>query len=189
MEAIWEHPEFGPLKRNGAWWRTVVDAPAFDAFSYDTGYSNAGPPSGKYDVMIAADKASASPAPGSVLLAQRVLRRQAPLVTEIATALWEDFNGRGPDSGMWWHGGLDQFPNMLSHGLRVPTNPDDVRRLMRLHLILIRDDVPGVDGAVVELDFWAAFEQEHNIGVLTDGEKVLGAGYETEVTPYGFEYE
>jgi hypothetical protein len=30
---------------------------------------------------------------------------------------------------------------------------------------------------------------EHDVGVLTDGDKILGAGYAFEATPYGFQYE
>jgi hypothetical protein len=34
------------------------------------------------------------------------------------------------------------------------------------------------------LSFRAAFEQEHGVGVLTDGQTVLGFGYSGEATPF-----
>ena len=55
---------------------------------------------------------------------------------------------------------------------------------MYLSRITVRQDVPGCEGPVVELSFHAAFEVEHGVGVLTDGETILGLGYSADVTPF-----
>ena len=39
--------------------------------------------------------------------------------------------------------------------------------------------------AEIMAQFRAAFEDEHGVGVLTDGKKVLGLGYSADVTPFG----
>ena len=103
----------------------------------------------------------------------------------MTAALWDEFNGRGPDSGMWWHGDTEQWVEGLdSSGLPLPTKADDLLGLMALSSIVVRRKVDGYDKPVVELSFAAAFEEEHGVGVLTDGKKVLGTGYSTDVTPY-----
>jgi hypothetical protein len=55
---------------------------------------------------------------------------------------------------------------------------------MRLSSICVRPRVEGYDKPIVELRFAAAFEEEHGVGVLTDGGKILGTGYSVDVTPY-----
>jgi hypothetical protein len=37
------------------------------------------------------------------------------------------------------------------------------------------------------LSFHAAFEENHGVGVLTDGETIVGTGYGADVTPFGEE--
>jgi hypothetical protein len=42
----------------------------------------------------------------------------------------------------------------------------------------------GYEKPVVELSFHAAFEEEHGVGVLTDGNTILGTGYSVDVRPF-----
>ena len=181
----WRHPRLGQFKYDGMAWVGKVKAPAFDAFAYDTGYGNAGPPDCTYAVGFAADDAKETPSPAAVALAEKVLANAAALVAAVTKALWDDFNGRGPDSGMWWHGDLETVAEgMEDSDLPPPKKANDLLRLMRLFQISVRKGADGHDKPVVELCFWAAFEEEHNVGVLTDGKSVLGAGYHIDVSAY-----
>lgn len=49
---------------------------------------------------------------------------------------------------------------------------------------LLRKSVDGYDEPIVELSFSAPFEDEHGVGVMTDGQSVLGIGYSCDVTPF-----
>ena len=66
--------------------------------------------------------------------------------------------------------------------------PKDVLAALRLDQIGVMNEVDGCEGYVIHLCFWAKFEPEHGIGVLTDGHKVLGTGYMMEATPYGYRF-
>jgi hypothetical protein len=65
-----------------------------------------------------------------------------------------------------------------------PTAPDDLLAVMQVSAITVHKGVNGDDKPIVELSFRAAFEQEHGVGVLTDGQTVLGFGYSGEATPF-----
>jgi hypothetical protein len=183
MASTWDHPSLGHFQYDGVSWTTVIDMPAFKAFSYDTGYSNAPRSTGKHVLAFQADDATDLPSPAAIALASKILANQAKLVTKVTHALWEDFNGRGPGSPMWWHGDLAQVAEMMGAD-QPPTARDDLLALMQVSQIIVRKDVEGPVEPVVELCFHAEFDQEHGVGVLTDGETVLGMGYSGDVTPF-----
>jgi hypothetical protein len=181
MESTWDHPQLGRFKYDGMSWMRIVDVPAFKAFAYDTGFGNAGPSKGKHELAFEADDETDLPSPAAIALALKVLANQAELVATVSQALWDDFNGRGPNSGMWWHGDLEQVAQAM-HPKKPPTTPDDLLALMRVWRITVRKGVYGYDKPIVELSFDAAFEPEHGVGVLIDGQTVLGSGYSGEDT-------
>ena len=54
--------------------------------------------------------------------------------------------------------------------------------VMRLSQIAIRKQIHGYERPVVEMSFAAAFEEEHGVGILTDGKTILGTGYQSSVS-------
>jgi hypothetical protein len=56
--------------------------------------------------------------------------------------------------------------------------------VLRCGSINVRKKVFGYPKPVVELSFTAAFDDEHGMGALTDGTKILGLGYICDVTPF-----
>jgi len=111
-----------------------------------------------------------------VALAKRVLDNQGSLVKKVVEALWADFVGSGPDSGMYWHDNLDQVAEGMEDR-EAPESADELFELMRLNGITIKPAEDDSDTFVAELNFDAAFEEEHGVGVLTDGLEILGLGY------------
>jgi hypothetical protein len=184
MAGQWDHPTLGRFAFDGMAWVGTVSAPAFDVFSYDDGFGDERAPTGRYELAFGADDGTDVPSAGAVELAERVLADPAGLAARVAAALWEDFNGRRPKSGMWWHGGLDEVADSLED-VEVPTpkNAKGVMKVMRLSRISVRKGREGRP-PVVELCFSAAFEEEHGVGVLTDGGAVLGTGYQHDVRPF-----
>ena len=139
--------------------------------------------------MLDGEKNADAPPADAVELAVNLLDRQNDLVEVIANAFWEEFRGRGPDSGMWWYDSFNR-PDAATLFKHCPiASAEDELRWMRLQCMYVRNDVDGWSGWVAHLCFWAEFEEEHDVGVLTDGQKVVGTGYLTDVVPYGFEYE
>jgi len=191
MGSAWDHPQLGRFKHDadGGSWIGTVDIPAFKAFVYD-GITNPrykGPrrqSAGKHVLAFEADDETDVPSPKAIALASKMLVNQKKLVAMVVQALWDDFNGRGPNSGMWWHGDLRQVAEAMWADLPPPKVRDDLLRLMKLMGITIRKGVYRYDKPVVELSFAAPFEDEHGIGVLTDGRSILGTGYSADVTPF-----
>ena len=161
---------------DGSWFATVK-APDFDRFDYDTGYRHDRETRGQYTLSFEAEDRKDVPSPQAAELAARVLRTGG-LAAVVAAALWDDFNGRGPDSGMWWHDNLDE----VSEELEPIQSADDVYQVLRLFAIWVRKRGTAGGKPLVELCFWAAFEPEHNVGVLTDGARVLGTGYQGDAS-------
>ena len=186
MAATWEHPDLGRFVLDGEGWRGTVTAQGFDGFAFDAGYDT-GPPDGRYEFVFrrggdfGADADADAPSDAEVALARRVLADPARLAQAVAAALWDDFGGRGPGSGMWWRDDLAAVAEAAGEG-DPPAGPADVPGLLRLNAIVVRE---SGGRPVAELAFWPAFEEEHGVGVLTDGERVLGLGYSGDAKPFG----
>jgi hypothetical protein len=181
MNETWTHPHLGTFTYDSDEWVKLVDAPAFNAFTLDQHAD--GPPTGSFPLIFDCDGEEDLPTPADIELATAVLSNPSALVARIVNALWDDFNGRGPDSGMWWHGDLDQVTECMTEDrLPAPTRAPDLFPTMRFNRIAIRKQVDGHDKPLAELRFWAAFEEEHGVGILTDGHSVLGTGYSHGVT-------
>ncbi|HZK82983.1 MAG TPA: hypothetical protein VFC46_18005 [Humisphaera sp.] len=178
------------------YWETIVEATGFDAFRYDWGKketdSGYTPPNGRYKLQID-DYGGNADRPAAAALALKVLGNQSALVRAVTHAMWEDINGRGPHSGMWWHGDFDlpvgactgqrhswMVDVLAADGIAVQS-PDDLLRVMGFRAFLVRDNVRDYQAQLIELDFDAAFEMEHGVGLLTDGERILGTGYQVDV--------
>ena len=65
-----------------------------------------------------------------------------------------------------------------------PAGPDDVKRLLQVESIAVLDKYWGYPKPVIMITFHAAFEQEHDVSILTDGKSVLGTGYALEPALY-----
>ena len=177
MGATWDHPELGrfTFDDDAQAWSGTVDVPAFRAFAWDTGYSNAPRSQGRHELVFEADDEDDVPSPAMVALALEVLANQANLVPVVTQALWDDFNGHG-SPGMWWHGQLAQVVAAM-YADEPASGPADLLKELQVSDISVRKEVDGHDGPIVELNFHASFEEEHGVGILTDGRTVLGTGY------------
>jgi Domain of unknown function (DUF6985) len=178
----WKHPDLGLFTFDDWAWIATVDAPAFNTFAYDP---EGAQPTGKYQLAFEAEDEKDVPSPAAVELASKVLTNQAELVPKITDALWDEFSGRGPHSGMWWHNELAQVAEAMKwYDFPPLKRRDDVLTVMELSSIVVRKSVYDDERPVVELSFSAAFEDEHGVGVLTDGRSILGIGYSHDVTPF-----
>ena len=184
MATTWTHPQLGEFTFDGGWTK-VISMPAFKAFAYDTGLRNAPRSDGRHELEFEADDKADLPSPTALAVADAVLAHQADLVPKVVAALWDDFNGRGPSSGMWWRGDLDAVAAEMGEEDNPPGRADDLLNFLHLSCVRVRKWAEGHDAPVVELCFHAAFELEHNVGVLTDGHTILGIGHSGEVTPFG----
>jgi hypothetical protein len=201
MPATWKHPELGRFTFHHGCWTQTVNAPGFKAFDYDPGYGNDPIPSGKIPLRIEAKNERDKPSAELITVAIAVLADPPGIIELITSALWNDFAGEGPHSGMWWHGQIKE----LTEEMPSLKSPADLCDLLRLYSIRIRKPDPGRPEAFIvnpftkqkvkarprppvpaaaEFDFHAPFEEEHGVGILTDGKSVFGVGYSSDVGPY-----
>jgi hypothetical protein len=177
----WRHPDLGVFHFDDFGWVNAVPVPAFKAFNF--GAKRLKSPDTR-PLLITANSPDELPSPAAVEIAKRVVENQAQLAGKVADALWADFSGTGPNSGMYWHGDLDQVVNGLESG-EAPRSAKDLFKLLRLTQIRVhRANVTNDTGLYAELVFDAEFEEEHGVGILTDGSKILGIGYSGDMTPF-----
>jgi hypothetical protein len=180
MPATWKHPQLGEFRFEHGHWQKGVLIPAFDAFDYlDLGEK--APGGEEYSIAFDTEDDSELPSEAEIAVVLRILSNQASLVTAIANALWDDFNGKGPNSGMWWHGDLDQVAEQM-FAEQPLKSPEEVVAALKATQITIRTDLGNAP--LAEIDFQAPFEDEHGLSVLTDGSKVVGIGFIYDVMPF-----
>jgi hypothetical protein len=68
-----------------------------------------------------------------------------------------------------------------------PTCPDDLLPAMRFRGLTISESLYEFKKPIAELTFSAVFEEEHGVGILTDGNTILGTGYSGEALPYNMQ--
>jgi hypothetical protein len=178
-DPAWDHPDLGRFTYDGSAWTRFVDTPGFKSFRYG-GRSNV------CELSFEADDEGELPSRDAVAVARRVLANHEALATKVAAALWDDFTGKGPDSGMYWHGNLEALAEGMEfeETLKPPRKAADVPKLMQLTDITIPKRRRGQDKPLAELNFTAAYEDEHGVGILTDGKTIVGIGYSSDVTPF-----
>ena len=177
-EPTWDHPKLGRFEHDGVAWTRTVKTPGFKPFRYEGS-------STKCELGFETKDENEPPSREALAVSDRVLANQAALVAKVAEALWDDFTGKGPDSGMYWHGDLDSLADGMEfeESLKPPKKAADVPRLMQLTNITIQKS-RRAQKPLAELSFAAAFEEEHGVGILTDGRTILGIGYSSDVRPF-----
>src|SRR5688500_15822631 len=171
MPKAWKHPKLGEFAASDSGWSTTAKIPAFKKFSYDTGYSNARRSTGNVHVglsrFLAYAKVPNTPPDEMVALLDHVIVDPQALVDKVVAALWDDFNGRGPDSGVWWHGNMKAINDSFkSHRLPPPKTADDLLQALQVNLVMIFDEWWDHPAPVIYLSFHALFEEEHGVAIL-----------------------
>jgi len=168
--AIWKHPKLGEFSCQYGEVSGTVAMP---------GMFNNGKRSPKVALSIYVRKNDKEPAKEQVDLVLNVQKNAKALAKKICRALWEDFQGKGRKTGMWWHGNLAEVNRDLNRPIRREA---DLPGMLKLSSMMVNK---GADKKpVMVLNFHAPFEDEHGVGVLTDGKTVLGIGYASDVMPY-----
>jgi hypothetical protein len=178
----WSDAELGTFHFDDTGWLIRLPLPAFDAFNYGAKKKSKKKEPRQYPLTITANSEEELPKPGAIAMVRKLIANQATLATAAAEALWADFAGTGPDSGMYWHGDLDQVAEGLESG-KPPGGVKDLYKLMKLGAV--RVEKTGRSKAyTADLNFPARFEEEHGVGILTDGDAVIGIGYSDDVSPF-----
>lgn len=184
----WSHPDLGRLKFEDFWWTKTFTLPAFKAFKYGVGGRNVG--STRVPLRFEVADEDELPTKPAVTIAKRIIKNQQTLVPRLLKALLDDLQGKGPKSGMWWHGDVASIYQDLAEedgSLRKLKleSPESLGRLLGSPSVVVHKAVYDYDNKpLATICLEALFEMEHGVGILTDGSKIIGTGYETDVRPF-----
>jgi hypothetical protein len=195
LPTTWNHARLGEFEQDDIWWRREIALPSLNSFTYI--YE---PMRGcrwerqPFELILQCDAEDEQPTEEMASLAA-VLDNEPRLMPMVLEAIWSDLNGRGPDSGMWWHGDLPYayrggnfasavYDNLNEFELPVPACPFDLMKILLPKDLLIRLDLSPPETWIAELNFRAGFEVEHGLGVLTNGIEILGIGYSSDASRF-----
>lgn len=187
----WEHPTLGTFLYDYVGWSKEIELPAFSEYIYRRrgGQETRSTVKLSFTSEDLGDDRPEEPDKQAVGLADKVIANQELLNKRLLNAVWEDLNGRGPETGMWWHGDWRTIREMLVSGWKTTPPPLDSEADLNLHLghaaIFIEPSHQDYPKPCVRFSFQSAIDPEHGIGVLSDGVRILGVGYCYCVSLYG----
>jgi hypothetical protein len=182
MNRSWEHPTLGQFKRTIDW-EGFVNVSSLEAFKWDRGDDDHIPDRFPLS-FVTGDPPDDTPSVAAVELVLRFIAHQKEFVQAATQALWDDFTGVGPDTGMYWHGHLEEVTDEDGE-LPPPDGPESLLSWMYVDRIFVRNACTNDSGPLmIEVTFAARFEGEHGVGILTDGVRILGTGYALDVEPF-----
>jgi hypothetical protein len=181
MSTTWKHPQLGDFKYDSDedGWAGQIELPAMKIFNWE----DEEPSTGKYQLLFRNDDKKL-PSDGAVRIALAVLANQANLPQMVTGILWDQFNGRGAKSDMWWYGDMQQVTENFGYDeLPAPERPEDLAPVMNFLRVNIYEEKYDYKLPFADLNFTALFEEEHGLSILTDGKIILGTGYMHDATP------
>lgn len=177
----WRHPVLGEFTRDLGCWTGEIALPSFAKFDLPF-------PKGRYLLEIASGFDETPAPPGELVeVAEKLVASEAELVGVITLAIWRELTGEGPDSGMWWHGGIPAGEISQLMGPNTPEGPEDLVDWLELKGVecmhYMEDEKP-----IAEFGFSAPWEEEHGgMAVLVEDGAVNGFGYGCEaVMRFGY---
>ena len=189
MAEKWTHAGLGTFTFDDPDWITKVKLPSFKRFTYREFGRNCGRASLQLSFSPVEFDSKDLPSKPAITVALRIIRNQDSLAEKVEKSIWQDINGRGRGTGMWWHGGLPDFDQTFSEPFgsdlkRILQSRESVRCVIGEPRVCVVESVSGFERPCAKLSFSAAFDPEHGVGVLTDGNRILGIGYGYDVGPY-----
>ena len=163
----WTHSKLGEFEFVGDGWMCEFEHPKFSVLNG----------SRSVRLMFEVNDENDVPSEKNILIASNTLSNIETLLDEGVNVLFRDFHGQGPDSGMWWHDDIDYVQEILSDYSSSLTTADDLYTLLSTPSIVVQETGYGYDNPCAIIGFESPIEEEHGIGLLTDGQKILGTGY------------
>lgn len=176
--AAWNHPTFGEMTFETYAWSTEFQSEKFRQFTY-FGYEWQ---RAEYvsRIQFEAEDETDIPNDEIVEVGRKVAENHESLIEQALVILLEDFRGTSRESGMWWHGGMDQVVESVADDPKAPDRLETTQDLyhhLGLPSIFVQSSGYGYDAPCAIIGFEASFDPERGVGFLTDGEQILGVGY------------
>ncbi len=186
----WEHPTLGTFDYDFVGWSRELEIPSFAQYGYvrGGGYKLGQKVKLSFESEDRGDDRPIEPSNDAILLANKIISNQQSLNERVLNAVWEDLNGRGPDTGMWWHGDRHTIHEAIHSEWRSTPPPldakQDLYKLMGRACIYVKPNHQDYKRICSLIAFDSAIAPGHGIGVLCDGQRILGVGYSYCVSLY-----
>jgi|GEM_PF-4566619 len=186
--AKWSHPELGKFKDDDWYWVQSRKIPVLsEKFPMCRGKLD-------FNLEVSEDDADGEelppPSEAIIELALKVTNVLPALIERGLDSLWQDFHGTGASpSGMWWHNAVDEvFDSEL--GPAKPSDANGLYNLLKPNGIHIDAEIYKWKGSAARFTFESEIDDEHGVSFLTDGDRIIGLGYEMDPMPFeGFRIE
>lgn len=170
----WRHEQLGTFWFEDDNWVGYLQLKGFARFAYGDSET---------EICIAAvDEEEDEPSRDLVDLTIKTIENHQHLISTGIEALWHDFNGNGPESGMWWHGKLDHVRDKLQGKTLESSN--DLFDLLKGPSIHVLKHSYGYERPCSTIGFGSDIDDEHGIGLLSNGTEIIGLGYADDPSPF-----
>jgi len=182
----WEHPKLGKfIFEEYSGWKQRIFLDVFARFTYESvpnGISDK-----KADLVLRAWEPNELPNNKLIDMAVTCVTNIEILVTQGIEYLCNDIHGKGPDSGIWWRGSLDQIYEILDnkYSENVLESTGGFYELLGEPYIVVQEFAMGYTGYCAEIGFASPIDTSHGVSFLTDGTDIIGIGYNADVSPFG----
>jgi hypothetical protein len=132
MPSTWTHPELGTFEFDHGW-NKELSVPAFNLFRYASWNRR---PDAFPQLSFVVPHEHVLPSAEAIGLATAVLTNQTSLARAVSASMWDELNGRGPETGMWWHGIVKGRWGDWQR-VPIPEKEEELWEIMRLDNIII----------------------------------------------------
>jgi len=186
--ANWNHPKLGSFKFDGMYWSGTCTLSAFKPFIFREGARNSGRAKLTINFETESCEEDELPSNDAQKVALQVIQNHNELSSCIVQALWQDMHNQGSGSGMWWNGDIETIERNIAEAtknkLRALRAPETLYKCLGANSVLIRESMYLYEKPSATFLFQAAFDTEHGLGILSDGGRVIGIGYQSSVGPF-----
>ena len=165
-------------------WSKTFELNAFSVFTFDDGFRSTGVNNGCVKLKIEADDEEDIPTDEVIRISRLTIDNHESLIREGLLALYNDILGDKVDSGMWWHSEIDEMrkdgADFISGNKGLLTSQDDLTAFLGKPSIYVQNFGYAYGKPCSTIIFNSMIDPEHGIGLLTDGESILGIGYGIE---------
>jgi len=128
----------------------------------------------EFELFFHTDNETIIPNEISEILLTNIMKNYSNIIDSVMQSLWNNLNHMGKKSGMWWEN--ESLEDIFEND-NIPNDYRELKKYVNLYAIEISD-------GLAEFRFHATFEEEHGVGILYNGDSILGIGYTYSVTPY-----
>ncbi|MEM8671501.1 MAG: hypothetical protein AAGG48_28535 [Planctomycetota bacterium] len=175
--ATWTHPTLGEFEYDEIGWIGEISLPGMRHFYRD---APADFDWAVTETTFESESTDKFPSEQMIAVAIDIFANNERLISDGVRILFDDIAGTGPNSGMWWHSALAKVNEKLAGESMKLDDATDLFEILDGPSIFVQESGCDFDRACGIIEFHTPIDEEHGVGWLTDGNKILGTGYRND---------